>query len=73
MEIGEETRHCQNETTYERCATEEYIKALISTCNCLPLSILDDKNVRINELLQGPALFEKKIHSFHFSKTQYKF
>ena len=45
LDIGEETRDCQNETTYEICTTEEYLEMLIKTCNCLPLSIIIDKNV----------------------------
>ena len=67
MDIGEDIRDCQNETTLESCATEDYLDVLIATCNCLPLSIINDRNVRNNEPLQGPVLAENQRPSLQLA------
>ena len=39
LELEQDTRHCQTETSINTCITELYLKALLTHCSCLPLSL----------------------------------
>ena len=42
--LGEETRGCQSESSFEDCVTEKYLEKLIAECSCLPFSLQNYTN-----------------------------
>ena len=39
LELDQDVRGCQTETTIQNCTTRQYIGALLERCGCLPFSI----------------------------------
>ena len=39
LELDQDVRGCQTETTIQNCTTRQYISGLLEGCGCLPFSI----------------------------------